>query len=130
MHFGHFSFSLRLARAKPMQATPRYMSQSTNINKSCSIAREKLIATILMQIMTKKEKKWPISLKNIGLTTFVIFLACTKRWYSIDYEDFFKVNVALGLQLYLLKHVVEYRKVHCKMLCSPSGLQILCNLGY
>ena len=35
--------------------------------------------------------------------------------YSIDYEDFFKVNVALGLQLYLLKHVVEYRKVHCKM---------------
>ena len=23
-----------------------------------------------------------------------------------------------------------HRKVHCKMLCSPSGLQILCNLGY
>ena len=50
------------------------MSQSTNINKSYAIAREKLIAAILMQITTKKAKNGPFSLKKIGLkTTFVIF---------------------------------------------------------
>ena len=36
--FGHFSFSQRLAQAKPMLTTPKYMCLTTNTNKPCATA--------------------------------------------------------------------------------------------